>query len=195
MTTKEKIYTAIALIAGIIMIIMLLVPNFKMTKLRNKTYQETINSFISNSQEIFLDSIQIVKEKRNIVYADTKYPKKKNILLLKDDNTNLYYQIEIYDGLLLGSSDIKSHIYLIVNLSENKDKGAKDNPIISLRFYLKKQSTDYYVDDKEYLKNVTEYLTYRNYTPMSKVYTTIALMMIPIMIVCMVLSTRKKKEK
>jgi len=170
----EKLRIGFIITLFLMGIIFLIIPAIQDNQKRKKITSEKINRFIEESKEVYLNNIQKILEEDYVTYADPNFlnrnSKYKNILLLKDNNTNTYYRIESYDTRVDANAggDIKDKVYLVINPQDSKGAGTQQNPIVALRYYQKPTSSAYYINDERYILGVREYLTYKDYNPRGK---------------------------
>lgn len=171
MKIKEKLGLAFGVTLFIIFFFFLFIPAGQYGRKERRLSESHINTYIQNSDTIYLENISKIPGERSIIYYDLpKRPQRKNISLIKDNNSGLYYRIESYDTpIWIQNNDIKNHVYLLVNTIDN-NTGTEESPIIALKYYVKPEHKDYYIDDNEYRTNIKEYLVFKDYKVKSGTY-------------------------
>ena len=157
-------------ILGFILFFVLMYCLYLLIKVPEPT-QQIIDNYINNSVEIKLEGIRIINSENRLSYARLENffkkraeRKEKNVALLKTDNDDKYFKLEIYEPRIFINIDFfsKHSFYAVVNKDELNDPqhGTFENPVIILLYYENANDRFSFIDEKYYKHGVKEYIKY-----------------------------------
>lgn len=170
MLVLNKIRIVLACSLFLVFIFRIIIPGYKEIQRQKKVSDQDIINYMDTSSIITLDNYDIIDLRTRIekYFDGTPFIKKggyKTISTIKDNITGKIYKIEVYrSNAIIGlNNNHKETLTLSIN-NHFSGIGTTNDPIIALRYTTSSDFSDY-VNDKDYLNNIREYLTYKNYTP------------------------------
>ena len=140
---------------------------------KKQVSEKEILQYIRDSDTIVFTNFIFIDENlhKHYHYTFFKNPLKqstgystKEYILLEDINRKKYFELDYYRGISFMSHTIKKKdtIYALVNNNDLKNHklGTRKKPIHILLFYDNEKYKNLYINEKQYLINVKEYLSY-----------------------------------
>ncbi|WP_407402928.1 hypothetical protein [Chryseobacterium sp.] len=167
---KLRVFFAVNLV--LIIIFRIIIPGYKEIEREKKINQEIVRQYINNSVTIRVSNYKIIstEDDSEFYFDGTPFVKKaayKSYNYIQGDDQKIY-KIELYhpQSIIILNNKVRKDTYLSINKNELNKKGSMEDPIIALRY-----SVDGFMNNnvpqEEYFYNVKEYLTYKDYKPLT----------------------------